>query len=215
MSRAETLLCSRWTTVWIEGVHLALCSTPLFFLTSDTCVYASVSPAFHLCSALKREAPVGRVSAVTVSGRSNGSHRGAAFQTFCSRCVLKSQRRVGCLGRWEWFCCWVARRANLKAETHFHDTTRTRTSYTDLMPFCYWCVWDGMECVNLWPRLHCCVFENQDWSVTPERRFCLLRFWMSWVLFNVPFYLTSFGWLCLWRSSWFTHHWEFIIDKLS
>lgn len=104
-SRAETLLCSRWTTVWIEGVHLALCSTPLFFLTSGTCVYASVSPAFHLCSALKREAPVGRVSAVTVSGRSNSSHRGAAFQTFCSRCVLKSQRRVGCLGRWEWFCC--------------------------------------------------------------------------------------------------------------
>lgn len=161
-----------------------------------------------ISSALKREAPVGRVSAVTVSGRSNSSHRGAAFQTFCSRCVLKSQQRVGCLGRWEWFCCWVTRRADMKAETHFHDTTCTLTSYTDLMPFCYWCVWDGMECVNLWPRLHCWVFENQDWSITPERTFFLLRFWILWVLFNVPFYITSFGWLCLWRSSWFTHHWE-------
>lgn len=98
-------------------------------------------PGISSALSAQREARVGRVSAVTESGRSNSSRRRAALQAFCPRCVLKSRQRVGCPGRWERFCCWVTRRAHVTAETHCHDTTRTLTSFTDLTLLFHWCVW--------------------------------------------------------------------------
>lgn len=69
-------------------MHLGLGSTELFFLTFVTSVWASVSPAFHVGSA-EGGPPVGRVSAVTVSGQSNTSHRGVVSEAFLFRLCAK------------------------------------------------------------------------------------------------------------------------------